>query len=56
VIETFASLRQRVRELWSMHSGQSHSVTDGTSIAQANSTTIVSREKVTINGKAIHLG
>lgn len=56
VVQTVGSLRQRVTELLSVHAAQSHSVVDGASVAQAKSTTILSEEKVTINGKAVHLG
>ena len=53
---TVGSLRQRVAELLSVHAGAAHAVVDGSSVAQAKSTTILSEEKVTINGKAVHLG
>jgi hypothetical protein len=56
VVESVGSFRQRVRELLSVHAAQSHTVVDGASVAQAKSTTILSEEKVTINGKAVHLG
>ncbi|MBI4952522.1 MAG: DUF3540 domain-containing protein [Myxococcales bacterium] len=55
-IQKLGSLRQLVTELWSVHAGQIHSVADGASVAQADTTAIVSRGKVTLNGKAIHLG
>ncbi|MBI4954661.1 MAG: DUF3540 domain-containing protein [Myxococcales bacterium] len=56
VTETFTSLRQRVSELWSVRAGQTHTVVDGSSYTQAKSAAILSEERVTINGKAIHLG
>jgi hypothetical protein len=56
VVQTFQSLRQRVSELLSVQAGQSHTIVEGTSLTQAKSATIVTEEKVTMNGKEIHLG
>ena len=56
VVSTMGSLRQRIASLYSVHAQQIHTVADGTSVAQARSTTILSEDKVTINGKAVHLG
>ena len=55
-VQRFSSLRQRVTELLSVHAGQSHTVVEGSSHAQSKSATILSEEKVTINGKAVYLG
>lgn len=56
VVERFTSLRQRVAELWSVHAGQSHTVVDETSHAQARRATIVTEERMKINGREIYLG
>lgn len=56
VTESFTTLRQRVRDVWSLHAGESHSVVDGTSFAQSKSATIQTEEKVSINGREIFLG
>jgi len=55
-VQTFGSLCQNVRELFSLRAGQSHTLVDGASYAQAKQAAIVSEETVTINGKAVHLG
>ncbi len=56
VAQKFTSLRQTVSELLSVHAGQAHSVVEGSSFSQSKSATILTEGKVTINGKAIHLG
>jgi Protein of unknown function (DUF3540) len=56
VVERFTSLSQRVAELLSVHAGQRHTVVDGSSHEQSKSATLLTEEKMTINGKAIHLG
>jgi hypothetical protein len=56
VMQRLASLRQHVTELFSLRAGQSHQIVDGASFSQSKSATILTEEKVTINGKEIHLG
>lgn len=56
VMNTFTSLRQRVAELLSVHAGEAHTVVEGSSYAQSKSATILTEEKVAINGKEVHLG
>lgn len=56
VVEKFTSLRQRVTELLSVQAGQSHSVVEGASFSRSKSATMLTEEKVTINGKAVYLG
>lgn len=56
VVHSFGTLRQRIQELLSVHAGQSHTVVDGRAHTQAKSTSIVSEQKVSINGKEVHLG
>jgi hypothetical protein len=56
VVEHVVSLRQRVKELLSVHAGEQHTIVDGATVQQSKSATIVTEEKVTINGKAIYLG
>lgn len=56
LVQKLTSLRQHVSELYSVRAGQAHTVVDGASFTQSKSATILTEEKVTINGKAIHLG
>lgn len=56
VVQRFATLRQRVTELLSVHAAESHTLVDGAAHTQAKSATILTDEKTTINGKAIYLG
>jgi len=49
-------LRRHVRDLLSLRAGKSHTVVDGSSFSQSKSATILTEEKVTINGKEIFLG
>lgn len=56
VSETFTSLRQHVRELFSVRAGTTHKVVDGAAYSQAKSATLLTEGKVAINGKEIHLG
>lgn len=56
VVQRFQSLRQRVTELVSLHAGESHTVVEGSSHAQSKRATILTQEKVTINGREVHLG
>jgi hypothetical protein len=55
-VQRFASLCQRVADLLSVQAGQRHTVIEGSSHEQSKSATILTEEKVTINGKAIYLG
>ena len=54
--QRFGSLVQSVRELAHLRAGETHTVVEGTSHTQARSASLVTEEKVRINGKAIHLG
>lgn len=56
VVQHAVSFRQRVRELLSVQAGEQHTVVDGATTTQAERATIVTEQKVTINGKAIYLG
>jgi hypothetical protein len=56
VAQRFTSLRQTVTDLLSVRAGQSHAVVDGAAFSQSKSATILTEEKVTINGKRISLG
>ena len=56
VTQHFDSLRQRVVEMLSVQAGKSHCVVEGADFKQADSSTLLTKNKVTINGKAIHLG
>lgn len=56
VTQRFESLRQVVVDLLSVQAGKSHTTIDGPSYTRAESATLLTKDKVTINGKAIHLG
>ncbi len=56
VVQRFATLRQRVLEVMDVHAGESRTTVDGTAYTQATNATVLTREAVVINGKAIHLG
>ncbi len=56
VAHSFKTLRQRVQEVLSVHAGQTHTVVEGSMHSQAKSATILTEEKVSINGKEVHLG
>jgi hypothetical protein len=56
VVQRFASVAQRVADFLHVHAGSSQTFVDGASHSQAKSATILTEDKVTINGKAIHLG
>jgi hypothetical protein len=56
VTQRFESLKQRVTDLLSVHAGASQTMVDGTSHLRAKNASVLTEEKVTINGKAIHLG
>ena len=55
-VQRFTSLCQRVTDLLSVQAGESQTVVEGTSYAQAKSATILTEDKVSINGKSIYLG
>lgn len=55
-LHTFGWLRQRIRESWDVQAGESRTVVDGTATTQAQEARIVTRGKVAIHGKAVHLG
>jgi hypothetical protein len=56
VVQAFTTLRQRVTELLSVQAGQTHTIVEGSSHSQSKSATILTEEKVSINGKEVHLG
>ncbi len=56
VNQRFQSLRQQVTELLSVQAGSTHTTVEGASVTSAESSTLLTKNKVTINGKAIHLG
>lgn len=56
VTQRFDSLKQHVVDLLSVQAGKQHTTIEGSSFTSAESSTLLTKEKVTINGKAIHLG
>lgn len=56
VHQTFATVKQRVTEMLSLHAAESHTVVDGPAHEQAKSKTMLTEDKMTINGKSIYLG
>ncbi len=55
-VETFTSALRRVRDLFTIQAGKSHTLVDDTAVTQAKSAAIVTKEAVTINGREVHLG
>jgi hypothetical protein len=56
VVHAFTNLRQRVSELLSVQAGQSHTVVAGSMHSQSKSASILTEEKISLNGKEVHLG
>jgi hypothetical protein len=56
VVQRFSALRQHITDLWSVRAGQTHTIVDESMHQQSKSATILTEDKVTINGRAIHLG
>ena len=56
VTQHYDRVRQRVVELLSLQAGQTHTVVEGSAYTRAKSATLLTKEKVSINGKSIHLG
>lgn len=56
VSQRFHSLRQTVTDLMSLRAGKTHTVVEGSSYTRAHDATLLTKDKVSINGKAIHLG
>jgi hypothetical protein len=56
VSQRFEQLTQRVSDLLSVRAGQTHTIVHGASFTRAESSTLLTKEKVSINGKSIHLG
>ncbi|MBK6513146.1 MAG: DUF3540 domain-containing protein [Polyangiaceae bacterium] len=50
------TLRQTVRELFTLRAKEQHTLVEGNVLSHSKATRIVSEEKVTINGKEIFLG
>ncbi|AGP41658.1 hypothetical protein BE04_30795 [Sorangium cellulosum] len=56
LVQTAASLVQRVTDLFSLHARESHTVVDGSATTKAHRATVLTEDTMTINGKEIHLG
>lgn len=56
VVEKMGALHQHVTGLLSARAGQSHTVIDGSSYQQSKEATVLASDRMTINGKKIHLG
>lgn len=56
VVETFATLYQRVTSHLRVHARESHTLVEGAAITQAKTAQITTEDVVTINGKQVHLG
>jgi len=56
VTQRFERVRQHVSDVLSVHAGKTHTVVDGPSYTRAQSSTLLTEEKVSINGKSIYLG
>ena len=56
VAQRFERLRQSVSELLSVRAGATHTVVEGATFTRAREATLLTKDKVNINGKSIHLG
>lgn len=56
VVQKFTTAYQHVKALLSVRAGQTHTVVDDATFAKSKSATILTEEKMAINGKEIHLG
>lgn len=56
VLRTARTVVEKVSELWTLHAGEAHRITEGADVTQAGSATLLTEDKVCINGKEIHLG
>ena len=54
--QTVGSLVSRARELWSVEAGEHQTRVAGKVYQQSQSASILTEDKVSINGKAVHLG
>ena len=55
-VQKFGHLHQRVREMLSVHAGESHTIVEGASHTQAKKVALVAEETVSVNGRQILLG
>lgn len=56
LVQRFVSVRQRVTELLEVQAGESKTTVEGAALTQAHRATVLTRDAVVINGKAVHLG
>lgn len=56
VHRSYGQVHERVRGLLNVHAGSEQRLIDQDSVSKARSTTILTEEEMTINGKRIHLG
>ena len=55
-VQKFATLHQRVTEMWSVRAGESQTIVDGTALQRARKLALVAEETASVNGKQILLG
>lgn len=53
---SYGRVQERVRDLLSVHAGSEQRLVDRDSVSKARSSTILTEEEMSINGKRIHLG
>lgn len=56
VVQKFTNVYQHVKARLSVRAGETHTLVEGASFAKSRSATILTEEKMAINGKEIHLG
>lgn len=56
VVQKFTNVYQHVKALLSVRAGETHTLVDDATFAKSKSATILTEEKMAINGKEIHLG
>jgi hypothetical protein len=56
VVQKFTNVYQHVKALLSVRAGETHTLVDDATFAKSKTATILTEEKMAINGKEIHLG
>lgn len=56
IAQKFTTAYQHVRSLLGVRAGETHTVVDGAVFSRSKNSTILTEEKMAINGKEIHLG
>jgi hypothetical protein len=55
-VQKFTTLHQRVKDMLTLHAGESHTIVDETSLQRARKVALIAEETASVNGKQILLG